>query len=266
MLAPLVPREPRQTPVRPTFMSMVRTIAPATMLLATLAGCGTASEPAGADRTTEPDLALYDGCRADDPALDKAAVVAEADIDGDGTKNEIAHVAPDAGSPCGDALFTTFDGEPAATALPAGLGAVSVLQLVGTPRQLLAVRGEPHPRGGYELTVYGGADGRIDEVLADGRSLVGFVATDVGGPPATARCTEDGGVATVAATIHEPPGVVLAWDVRTTTYSLVGNRAVEESLDVDKAVPDPVLRKQMPEAFDPEAYFADCTVDEGAAG
>jgi hypothetical protein len=253
--------------MRPTRMRTFGSLMCTSVLALTLAACGSdgsGTESLDPATTSSPGARLFDDCRADDPALDgeQTDVVAEADIDGSGAMNEIAYVSADAGGPCANALFTTFDGEP--SAVPLGDGSLDqqsaeVVQLRGSDRQLLMVRGEPHPRGGYMLHLFGGADGQIGEVLADGEPLLGFVATDGGGAPATASCTTDSGIAELTAKTHAPPGIVLAWDVWRTTYTLNGNTAVAESTEqVEDAAADPILRKEMPQLFDPSGYLTDC--------
>ncbi|HET6627989.1 MAG TPA: hypothetical protein VFG63_16480 [Nocardioidaceae bacterium] len=250
--------------MRHTAMRTFGAVLSAATLTLSLAGCGSGTESLDPQTTSAPDVTLFGGCTADDPALDRAEVVAEANIDGVAARNEIAYVPADSDGPCANALFTTFDGEPSAVPLgEAGIdtGSVQVVQLRGTERQLLLVRGEPHPRGGYEVHLFGGTDDEIGEVLADGHPVVGFVATDGGGAPATATCTDAGGIATVTATTHEPPGVILAWDVHRSTYRLRGNRAVLVSSEqIRDAAADPLLRKEMPALFDPDDYFEDCLV------
>jgi hypothetical protein len=238
------------------------------VLALTLTACAGDAESPGAEAldpatTSSPDVRLFGDCRADDPALsgDDIDVVAEADIDGSGASNEIAYVDADAGAPCANALFTTFDGEPSAVPLEEApdLDSIEVVQLRDTDRQLLMLRGEPHPRGGYVLHLFGGAEGQIGEILAQGEPLLGFVATDGGAAPATATCTPDGGIAELTAKTHQPPGVVLAWDVSRTTYSLDGNTARQTSTEqVEEAAADPILRDEMPQLFDPQGYLADC--------
>ena len=250
--------------MRLTAMRTMPVVICTTVLALGLAGCGTGSESQFPVTTSAPDAALFGDCKADDPALGGATVIAEADVDGSGAMNEIAYVPEDAGGPCADALFTTFNGKPSAMSLadaPLDPDSAEVIQLRGTDRQLLVVRGQAHPRGGYMVHLYGAADRRLGEVLADGEPVIGFVATDGGMLPATAQCTDDGGIATFTATTHEPPGIVLAWDVTRTTYSLDGNTAKQTSLkQIRTAAADPSLRKEMPQLFEPEGYFADCIV------
>jgi hypothetical protein len=222
-----------------------------------LTGCAPASEEtSGGEGPSPPDEMLYDGCRADAPALRNGKQVAEADLDRDGRQDDVTHV-PGTARECADALFTTVHGEPAAMPVP-GFTSVAVVDLQGSDRDLLLVRGRGHPRGGYEQILVGGAGQRLGEIRADGEPLVGFVATDGGAAPATMTCTSGGGVARVTAITHEPPGAVPAWDVRTTTYTLEGNRAVQTSSTMDEAVIEPRLKRRLPQLFDPEGAFADC--------
>jgi hypothetical protein len=252
--------------MRPTTMRTLATALCTPVLACTLAACGSGAGSPGSDSldpatTSAPDVRLFGGCRADDPALNGGDVVAQADLDGSGASNEIAYVTADAGGPCANALFTTFDGEPSAVPLGEApdLDSIEVVQLRDTDRQLLMLRGEPHPRGGYMLHLFGGADGQIGEILAQGEPLLSFIATDGGGAPATATCTTDGGLAVLTSKTHQPPGVVLAWDVSRTTYSLDGNTARQVSTEqVEDAAADPILRDEMPQLFEPEGYLAGC--------
>lgn len=247
--------------MRLTAMRTMPVVICTTVLALGLAGCGTGSQSM---ESATPDAALFGDCSADDPALGGATVIAEADLEGSGAKNAIAYVARDIDGPCANALFTTLDGEPSAISVantPLDADSADVVQLSGTDRQLLMVREQAHPRGGYVVHLYSAADGELGEVLADGEPVVGFVATDGGMLPATAQCTDDGGIATFTATTHEPPGIVLAWDVTRTTYSLDGNTAKQASLkQIRTAAADPSLRKEMPQLLEPEGYFADCIV------
>lgn len=247
--------------MRLTAMRTMPVVICTTVLALGLAGCGTGSQSM---ESATPDAALFGDCSADDPALGGATVIAEADLEGSGAKNAIAYVARDIDGPCANALFTTLDGEPSAMSMadtPLDDDSADVVQLSGTDRQLLIVREEAHPRGGYMLHIFGGADGELDEVLADGEPVAGFIATDGGMPPGTAQCTDAGGIATVTAITHEPPGIVLAWDVTRTTYSLDANSAERtSSRQIRTAVADPTLRNAIPQLFDPDGYFADCIV------
>ena len=245
-------------------MRPMRVVMCNSVLVLGIAGCGTATESSDPATTSAADVRLFGDCSADDPALSGATVIAEADVDGSGAMNEIAYVSGKSDGPCANALFTTFDGDPSAMSMagtPLDVDSVDVLELSGTGRQLLMVREQAHPRGGYMVHLFGGADGEFGEVLARGKPVVGFVATDGGMPPGTATCTDVGGIATVTAVTHEPPGIVLAWDVTRTTYSLDGNTAEQtSSVQVQTAAADPTLREQDPQLFDPEGYFADCIV------
>lgn len=265
--------EPEEHPVRPITMRAYVPVLCSAVLSLGLAGCGSAGgsgDSGGAGGSGGSGAAagsaarLFGHCRADDPSLKQAAVIAEADLGGSGAEEEIGYLPSSAAGPCANALLTTSDGEPSAMSLGGAAldrRSVQVVQLAGTGRQLLLVHERSHPRGGYPVHLYGAAHGELGEVLADGEPVVAFVATDGGMAPATATCTRNGGIATVTATTHEPPGIVLAWDVRQTTYTLDGNDAQQTSTrQIRDAAADPLLRKEMPQLFEPEAYFADCIV------
>lgn len=201
-------------------------------------------------------------CRAEERDSDAVRRMWEADLDGDGASDEITYL-PGAGDACAASLSTTVYGE-AFTMSLAGLGldpdTVRILRLRGTDRELLVGRGGFHPRGGFVLHVFGFDGDALGELLADGAPVVGFVATDGGAAPATATCTDTGGLATWTATVAKPPGVLLGWDVRRTTYHLRGNVAVPTGTDlVLEDAAEPILREQRPEMFDPDGWFNNCT-------
>jgi hypothetical protein len=123
---------------------------------------------------------------------------------------------------------------------------------------LVRVDGGVHPRGGYQPHLYLVGPDALREVTVDGRPVVPFVATDGGMAPLAVRCG-DGTIEVVSATTAEPPGVMLAWDVRRTTYTLSADGAHEKgSGSLEEDVADPLLHKAMPELFDPGRLFAGC--------
>ena len=127
-----------------------------------------------------------------------------------------------------------------------------------TGDSVLLVRGAAHPRGGYQPWLVAAGDGRIAVLKADGASVLPYVATDGGGSPMTATCTDDG-FAVWTAKAHEPPGIVLAWDVRRTTYTLDGaDLETGASELVEDGTADPTMRQKMPQLFDAEGMFSDC--------
>ena len=248
-------------------MSFLRAALCTCALILGLTCCGDSSGESLQPRTTTAaDARLFGGCNADEHALNEADVIAEADLDGSGASNEIALVPQSAEGPCANALFTTFDGEPAAVplddlVLDTGTGSVEVIQLQGTAQQLLLVREEPHPRGGSQAHLFGYADSALSEVTTSGQPLLGFQASDGGGLPVTATCTEQGGLAVQMARPSEPLGMAPVWDVLEVTYSLEGTDAVKESATrIFEAVPDPALRRKMPQLFDSGGPFDDCVV------
>lgn len=134
-----------------------------------------------------------------------------------------------------------------------------VVHLAGDGPDLVLLSARPHPRGGAQLHLFGaGGKTGLTEVTADGKPLVPFLATDGGAAPMTATCTGDG-IGIVTAQAHEPPGVVLAWDVTLTSYAIEAGRAVAQGQSsVARAAADPVLRQDHPELFD-GSVFADCS-------
>ena len=128
----------------------------------------------------------------------------------------------------------------------------------GLPSVLLRVDGGRHPRGGFQPHLFA-VTGTVGELTVDGQPLLPFVATDGGMAPMTATCTDDGGVAVLTATVSKPPGIVLAWDVERTAYRIDGTEARSAgSRQVRDHAADPVLRREMPDLFEPASLFADC--------
>jgi hypothetical protein len=136
------------------------------------------------------------------------------------------------------------------------------IRLRGPEHQiLLMVRGKAHSGGGYQLHLFATLpnDAQV-EVLHDKLPVLPFVVTASGGMPMTATCTKNGGIEVLTAETHEPPGVILAWNVTRTTYSIVDATARETSSKLIGEAADPTLRAQRPEMYDPTKVFADCTV------
>jgi hypothetical protein len=226
-----------------------------------LTGCG-AGTGSGGDTTADSNAVVFSGCRADDPAVRHAQPLKSLDLDGDGQQETVRVTAPGSGA-CADALVVTVGGRTSGLSLKdTGInrGSAKAVQPQGSDRQILYLTGRSHPRGGFQPYVVALGGRGLAEVTSGGHPVLPFVATDGGGQPTTATCTRTGGIATLTATVHEPPGIILAWDLRRTGYVLHGATATETSSGVvAKAVADPVLRKQRPELYAP-TFFADCTV------
>jgi hypothetical protein len=215
-----------------------------------------------------PALALTAACGDQTPSSapeadacsGQGAVIAKADLDGSGSSREVRLTSPGSG-PCADRLV----GPGGESADVAGLDLVAahakVVHLHGDdPVDLVLVSAKPHPRGGAQVHLFGlGGRSGLRELTAAGQPLVPFVATDGGAAPMTATCTDDGGIGVVTAEAHEPPGVVLAWDVTQTTYAIDDGRAVPKGKSsVADAAADPLLRRERPELFD-GSLFSDCS-------
>lgn len=246
-------------------MRLTRSLACLGLAGALATGCANAGpgEAPEADPPSGPTPALFGGCRADDPTVRSAEPFARADLDGDGRQDTLSITTRPEG-PCGNALIAeigrTLSGLPLEDS-EIDASTVQVIDLRGTKRHLVMAQSDPHPRGGYDLRLFGADGDEVGEVVVSGRPVLGFVATDGGAAPATATCVDGGNIATVTARTHKPPGIILAWDVFRTTYQLDGTavegRSTEQTAD---GVIDPTLQGQMPALFDPGSYFADCTV------
>ena len=230
--------------MRPTAMRALGT-ALVLVLCASLAACGEKTQ------TTTHDS---DACAG------KGTVVGEADLDGSGSTRTVRLTGPGSG-PCADQLLWAAGESADVAGLDLVAADAKVVHLKGDGAgDLVLLSAKPHPRGGAQVHLFGrGGRSGLTELTADGRPLVPFLATDGGAAPMTAACTDDGGIAVVSAKAHEPPGIVLAWDVTQTSYAVEDGRAVPQGeSSVAEAAADPLLRKERPELFD-GSVFADCT-------
>jgi flavin reductase (DIM6/NTAB) family NADH-FMN oxidoreductase RutF len=230
-----------------------------------LAGCGSqtgaSDDPGSAEAGATPSGATaraWDDCTPD--AFD-AAGAPLATLRHDGWQADMQLKLPQDG-PCAGALVASGPagvvGVDAASAELDG-STVSVLNAGDLGDSVLVrVDGGVHPRGGYQPHLYLVGPDALREVTVDGHPVVPFVATDGGMAPLAVRCG-DGTIEVVSATTAEPPGVMMAWDVQRTTYTLSADGAREKgSGSLEEDVADPLLRKHMPELFDPGRLFAGC--------
>jgi hypothetical protein len=214
-----------------------------------LAGCGSATKPEGAGQAPagHEAAAKVGRCPADAPAVVGARTVTRADLDGDGRAEAVKLTAAD--GDCPHLLFAKVSGRYVDAQLPVDAPAVSRAYAVEVPGREgdLVVTRQDHPRGGYQLRLFGaGPEGLVE--LRDGEHpLVPFVALDVQEHPLSVDCT-DGGVELTEAVAHEPPGVVFAWDIKRTTYAVHGS---EVTPGTPEEIADNVLPRQL-EAKYPE--------------
>jgi hypothetical protein len=236
--------------------------------LAALAGaCGddgsAGSSAEGADRAASSPSAAAEvagdvaGCAPDSAAVTAARRVAEADLDGDGTPEEVRLTTT--GSECSGVLFAEVGdgfvwgrvppgGPPVRASFGVGLGEGS---------DLLVTRQE-HPRGGFQVRVLARSGDRLVELEREGgETLVPFVATDVLEHPVTIDC-ERGALVVTEAVAHEPPGVRATWDVRRTTYEVAdGEARAQGTEEIADNVGDAQLEKDFPE-LGARTMFAGC--------
>ena len=222
--------------LRPSGMTL-RVLAILLAVVSLAAGCGD-DHPVADDG---------DGQFASAPACASTSAgtadVARADLDGDGTPDTIAF-HPSTGS-CGPFLSAAVNGKESTTTLddelavgPDGSFAVRIPGRSGD----IAVLRQEHPRGGFQIVLVAWSAGAgLSTLNVDERPLFPFVATDVESTPLTARCVE-GGVEIIQARRHEPIGVVPAWDVERTTYTVNGTTVTRGGTT---QVADNVLDKQL---------------------
>ncbi len=184
------------------------------------------------------------------------------DVDGDGTAEQVRPTA----SSCGAGVVATSGARTWAASASGSAGTqeppvedVYGVRVPGRAAQLVVTR-STHPRGGEQLRVYAAQDDRLVELRRGTEPLVPFTATDVQEQPASIACGKDSLVLTVAVA-HEPPGVVAAWDVRRTAYTLGEGARLEAgpTREVADNVLPGKLRTEWPTLVRHQA-FAGCRV------
>ncbi len=211
------------------------------VLLVVLAGCGDDTGTTGA--SGEPSQAPTVACLGHGSPAGTSL-----DLDGDGTKDQITINGAPAGAGCRDALIAEVGGHELVAELagdaPPASGDLAAVRVPGRTGDLLLTTAK-HPRGGFQATLYGYADGELAELTVDGKPIFPFVATDALTDPIAATCV-DGGFEIDHARRHEPIGVVPAWDVDQTTYTIDGNTVTKGATT---EVADNVLDKELHQKY-----------------
>jgi hypothetical protein len=192
-------------------------------------------------------------------ARDASEVPAEVDLDGDGSPEKVLITRDDAA--CPGVLFTTVKDRRYSAKVRdlAGLDLTSAtrVSLPGREGDLLALRAE-HPRGGFQVQVYA-LDDALGEVTAAGQPVVPFVATDTTGGYLSVTCADDALVVRQAV-VHEPPGIVFAWDVKETRYAVDGLRATRgATTEVADNILDQQLGKEFPDVKHRRMFAKGCS-------
>jgi hypothetical protein len=233
-----------------------------TVVLAALLAATACGSRTGTGDSSSAASADWHGCTQ--AALKSGKDVGVADLDGDGHLDPVWFASS---GRCRGLASATANGVIGADlrGLDVDPSTIRAVQTRGADAQVLLLVGErSHPRGGRQWHLVGSDGHRVAEVTVGGGPLLPFYATDGGGQPMTATCPARGGVAVITARTHEPPGIVLAWDVTRTTYRIDGFKAVGTNrATVATAAADPTLRKQMPHLFD-GTMFTGC--EPSAAG
>jgi hypothetical protein len=228
-------------------------LALALVLPLALAGCGDtggATEPGAGPSSSTPTACASRSATA--------APLGELDLDGDGAVEPVSYANAVVGCPAhlsatvsGHLLSAPVTGQLAFTAAGA-----AALAIPGRTGELLLVRAG-HPRGGFQAHLFGFADGRFEELEMEGRPVFGFVATDAMSTPTAAHCVADGFDVTQARA-HEPIGVVPAWDVFRTAYSVDGNTVTRgDTSEIADNVLDPQLQSRYGDLVSYD-FFHDC--------
>jgi hypothetical protein len=235
-----------------TVLTTGLTIAVTTAVLLASAGCGTSRGPTGPAAAT-----TWHGCTAHEVARAGTAV----GVVSESGRRDHVRLIRDGEASCPGLVAITAHGVTGAVlhGLDVDVPNTRPIALRGPGQQVvLLVAEKPVRRGGVQLHLFGSDGDRLGEITSDGHPVLPFYATDGGGSPMTATCPDTGGVGLVTARTHEPPGIVLAWDVSRTTYRVEGlHAAAQDTRVLRRAVADPTLRKEMPHLFD-RSFFAGC--------
>lgn len=216
-------------------------------------GPDTASSPSPAEAVAT-DVA---GCAPDSAAVKGARQVAEADVNGDGTPEEVRLTG--AGAECSGVLFAEVGEGFVWGKIPPGTPPLRTAFGVrlGEGSDLLVTRQE-HPRGGFQVRVFARSGEELVELEREGgESLVPFVATDVLEHPVSIDC-DRGALVVTEAVAHDPAGVRAAWDVRLTAYEVVdGEVRAQRTVEVAENLGDAQLATLHPE-LGGHRMFASC--------
>jgi hypothetical protein len=208
-------------------------------LLLVGAGCGSAKSGTGdAESTASTPSSTVVVCMGSGAGR----LLTKADVDGDGTSDQVRLKQASGACPPALVAATHAAHSPLAGDLSSGEPPVSTAFAVdpGSGSQLVVTRAD-HPRGGYQLRVYAAGTDKLVELTSGGQPLLPFVATDVQEHPWSIDCSQDGLVFTEAVA-HQPVGIVPAWDIEQTTYSLNGTTVTK---DATTEVADNVLQQDL---------------------
>lgn len=227
-------------PARPISMRKVLLGLVLAMPLA-LAACGDDTAGVASSGTPATSSTGAGSCRerSDGPQASVAA-----DLDGDGSLEEVSYWPPGHACP-GKASLAAKVGSDVVRAdlpgdLPVNAGDLGTVRIPGRQGDLVLVTAQ-HPRGGFQASLFGFSGGKLAQLTVGGQPILPFVATDVTSTPLAATCTS-GGFEVTEARAHQPIGVVPAWDLYRTTYTVAGD-AVSKAATTELA--DNVLDKQL---------------------
>lgn len=217
--------------VRPTGMRRWLGVMVLAMLVA---GCG--------DDGSSSEMPLGKGSTCNIASNAQAMKLTRLDLDGDGTFESLVYIPRQPG--CGEGVAAQVDGGDFMTVLGSGISGppdeTFAIKVPGRQGEIAVVR-QSHPRGGYQVTLVAWMDGALGKVEVHGQPIFPFLATDSLSDPLSAACVENGFEIT-RARAHEPMGVVHAWDVDRTAYTLDGTTVTKGPTT---EVADNVLDKQL---------------------
>ncbi|MGY2874824.1 hypothetical protein ACVW00_002014 [Marmoricola sp. URHA0025 HA25] len=200
---------------RPTGM---RAFVLAALLAVVLGGCG---DQRADPKAQAPSTPTSSWCRSEP---DAAPVAVAADLDGDGKTEEVTYAAAGKQCPGAGSLSARVSGHDVVAVveeeLPVTAGELEALRIAGHQGDVVLMTPR-HPRGGFDVHLFGYADGKLAELRVDGKPVVPFVATDTMTTPLAATCTADGFDITEGRA-HQPIGIAPAWDVYRTSYTVHG--------------------------------------------
>ena len=244
--------EPDRPRLRPIRMHRALTAALGLLLATSVSSCG---ETGSVPPSPPPKNAVTSTCSASDPGVKTARTFARADLDGDGKVETVSFTGTTGKCPL--TLFVRLSDRYTAVPTQAHLSSRPLtVQLPGRRGALLMAK-EFHPRGGYQVHLYGMDEHQnLGELLTDGHPVVPFVALDSESPVSVGCATK--GFTVSEARPTDPPGVMFAWDVFVTAYTVQGTTVTAGAeRKVRISVPDKVLKRQRPDLFR-SAMFTGC--------
>jgi hypothetical protein len=214
----------------------------------TLVGCGSTAADKPAASSSAPGV---ESC-VTNSVIDASRTLAPVDLAGSGAPAGVNFYV--GSGDCKNLLLATLDGKVRALETPVdlSLGRVSVraITVPGRKGQLLLAVAK-HPRGGFQVYLFGYAAGKLAQLTLHGRPVVPFVATDTGTQLAT-HCSRNG-IQVDTAKFRSG-----SWTVFRTTYAIAGTEVTSKGRKVERSGLDDAKLEQQYSSLSRHDLFEDC--------